>query len=63
MSVASGIISPAIVKTLCLTPSESSRRTLEGFLRFSRGIGRTSTTCERHSSGLRHVLLRAKGEE
>ena len=44
------------------TASESSRRTLEEFLRFARGIGELPPH-ERGSNGLRHVLLRSKGEE
>ena len=44
------------------TPSESSRRTLEDFLRLSRGIGELPPH-ERRSSGLRHLLLISKGEE
>ena len=44
------------------TPSESSRRTLEDFLRFSGGIGELPPH-ERRSKGLRHMLLRSKGEE
>ena len=44
------------------TPSESSRRTLEDFLSFSRGSGELSSH-ERRSNGLRHMLLRSRGEE
>ena len=43
-------------------PPESSRRTLEEFLRFSRGIGELPPH-GRRSNGLRHVLLRSKGKE
>ena len=44
------------------TPSERPRRTLEDFLRFSSGIGELPPH-ERRSNGLRHMLLRSKGEE
>ena len=44
------------------TPSEISRRTLEDFLSFSRGIGELPSH-ERRSNGLRHMLLRSRGEE
>ena len=44
------------------TPLESPRRTLEDFLRFSRGVGELLPH-ERRSNGLRHVLLRSKGKE
>lgn len=41
------------------TPSDTSRRTLEDFLRFSRGNGGPH---ERRSNGLRHLLLRSQEE-
>ena len=42
------------------TPSDSSSKTLEDFLRFSRGVGEPR---ESRSNGLRHMLLRSQGEE
>ena len=47
---------------LVLIPRERSRRTVEDFMRFSRGIGELPAH-ERRSIGLRHLLLRSKSEE